>query len=102
MRSLRPFLAILPFFFAACGDKPAPVENVSTGPKPYTLSTCIVSGEALGSMGDPIAIVHEGQEIKFCCDSCLPKFKKDPAKYVAALKAGASAADPVDHSGHNH
>lgn len=36
-------------------------------------------------MGDPIVIVHEGQQIKFCCDSCIPKFEKDPAKYLSKL-----------------
>lgn len=60
--------------------------------KPYPLDTCLVSGEKIGSMGDPIIIHHEGREIKFCCDSCVPKFKKDPAKYLAKL----------DHSNHSH
>jgi YHS domain-containing protein len=53
--------------------------------KSYPLETCLVSGEKLGAMGDPIVINHEGQEIKFCCDSCVPKFKKDPAKYLHKL-----------------
>ena len=52
---------------------------------PYPLDTCLVSGEKLGSMGDPIVINHEGQEIKFCCDTCVPKFKKDPEKYLPKL-----------------
>ncbi|HSP42915.1 MAG TPA: hypothetical protein VLO11_08595, partial [Luteolibacter sp.] len=43
--------------------------------KPYPLETCLVSGEKLGSMGEPVVIQHEGREIKFCCDSCVPKFK---------------------------
>jgi len=30
--------------------------------KPYPLTTCIVSGEKLGGMGDPYVFVHEGQE----------------------------------------
>jgi YHS domain-containing protein len=53
--------------------------------KPYPLETCIVSGEKLGEMGDPVVIVHNGQEIKFCCEKCQPKFEKDPAKYLAKL-----------------
>lgn len=52
---------------------------------PYPLEVCIVSDEKLGSMGDPVVITHEGQEIKFCCDHCIPKFKKDPAKYLSKL-----------------
>ena len=54
--------------------------------KPYPLEVCIVSGEKLGEMGKPIVIVHEGQEIKFCCDKCQPKFEKDPAKYLSKLE----------------
>lgn len=61
----------------------APTDSGAT---PYPLETCVVSGKKLGSMGDPYVIVHEGQEIKFCCDACEPTFKEDPAKYLAELK----------------
>ena len=54
--------------------------------KPYPLDTCLVSDEKLGSMGKPVVFTHEGQEIKLCCKSCRPKFKKDPAKYLKKLK----------------
>lgn len=53
--------------------------------KPYTLDVCIVSGEKLDSMGGPVAKVHEGQEVKFCCKSCVPDFDKEPAKYLTKL-----------------
>jgi YHS domain-containing protein len=36
-------------------------------------------------MGKPVAHVHEGQEVQFCCKSCKPKFDKDPAKYLSKL-----------------
>ncbi|MDA7880869.1 hypothetical protein N9A94_01015 [Akkermansiaceae bacterium] len=52
----------------------------------YPLDTCVVSGKKLGSMGDPFVITHEGIEVRFCCDGCLPTFKKEPAKYLAKLK----------------
>ncbi len=54
--------------------------------KPYPLSTCVVSGEKLDSMGKPYVFVHEGQEIKLCCKGCLPDFKKDPAKYLKKIE----------------
>ena len=53
--------------------------------KPYTLDTCLVTDNALGSMGDPVSIVHEGQEVKFCCKPCVAKFKADPQKYLSKL-----------------
>lgn len=55
------------------------------GVKAYPLETCIVAGSKLGSMGEPTVLVYEGQEVKFCCESCEPKFKADPAKYLAKL-----------------
>lgn len=29
--------------------------------------------------------VHDGQEFKFCCKSCVKDFDKDPAKWHAKL-----------------
>lgn len=52
----------------------------------YPLDICVVSGEKLGSMGEPYVITHEGTEVRFCCDSCLPEFKENPDKYLAKLK----------------
>jgi hypothetical protein len=52
---------------------------------PYTLKTCLVSDEKLGSMGDPYVFVHEGQEIKLCCKSCLKEFSGDPMRFLVKL-----------------
>lgn len=54
--------------------------------KPYPLDTCIVTDNKLGSMGDPVTIVHENQEIKLCCKACEKKFKKEPEKYLKKLE----------------
>jgi len=64
-------------------NKPGSEANADA--KPYPLEVCIVSGEKLGSMGDPVVIVHEGQQIKFCCDHCIPEFNKEPEKYLSKL-----------------
>lgn len=48
--------------------------------------TCPVSGELLGSMGKPIQVTVEGQDLFVCCDSCIETVKEDPAKYIAKLK----------------
>ncbi len=60
-----------------------------TTPKPYPLKTCIVSGEKLGSMGKPAVLVVDGQEVQFCCKSCLKDFNKDPQKYLKEIAAKA-------------
>lgn len=57
----------------------------------YPLTTCVVSGEELGSMGDTIVHQHEGREVRFCCKKCVRKFTADPAKYLAKLDAAAQA-----------
>ncbi len=54
-------------------------------PKPYPLTTCVVSDEKLDGHGKPYVFTHEGREIKMCCKSCLKDFKKDTAKYIKKL-----------------
>lgn len=60
-----------------------PAETQQRIGDPWPLDTCIVSGEKLGSMGDPIILIHEGREVRFCCQGCVGTFKADPAKYLA-------------------
>ena len=54
------------------------------------LNTCVVSGEVLGSMGQPIIIHHEGVEVRLCCKGCVKKFNADPAKYLEKLSCKPS------------
>lgn len=60
--------------------------STSSGAKPYPYDVCIVSGNKLGSMGTPITKVHQGQQIKFCCEPCVEEFDENPAKFMAKLK----------------
>lgn len=64
---------------------------------PYPLANCVVSGEALGSMGDPYVHVHQeagkpDRKVLFCCKGCLKRFNKAPAKYLEKLDAAAKPA----------
>ena len=61
----------------------------ASGVLPYTSEDCIVMGSRLGSMGDPIVRVYEGQEVKFCCEPCIEEFEEDPAFYLEQLRKGA-------------
>jgi len=74
-------LTALPFLTAAEEEKA----------KPYPLKVCIVTGEKLGSMGEPASFVYEGQEIKLCCSHCKPRFDKDPAKHLKKLDESEKA-----------
>ena len=54
--------------------------------KPYTLTTCLVSDEKLGGMGDAYVFTYKDREIKLCCKGCMKAFDKDPAKYIKKLE----------------
>lgn len=54
----------------------------------YKLTTCVVSGEKLGEMGDPVDRVVGNRLVRFCCKGCLKDFDKDPLSYLAKLDDG--------------
>ena len=53
----------------------------------YPLATCVVSGEPLRAIPDRVALLYEGTEVQFCCEHCIADFEKEPAKYMALLRA---------------
>lgn len=55
--------------------------------KTYTAKTCVVSGEALGSMGDPIDMVVGNRLVRLCCKSCVKTFRADAAGYLRKLSS---------------
>lgn len=46
---------------------------------------CPVTDEPLGSMGVPIKVTVEGQDIFICCAGCQNSLENDPEKYLAKL-----------------
>jgi YHS domain-containing protein len=66
-------------------DKARDDRDARHATRPYPLDTCLVSGGKLGSMGEPVTYLYEGQEIRLCCAGCIPRFEKDPAKYMKKL-----------------
>ena len=62
----------------------------TAGVRPYPLDTCVVMGSSLGSMGDPIVKVYDGQQVKFCCAPCIDEFEADPEYYLSMIRE----ADP--------
>jgi hypothetical protein len=51
----------------------------------YPLTTCPVSGEALGSMGEPVNFVQNNRLVRLCCKGCLRSLKRNPAPYISTL-----------------
>jgi YHS domain-containing protein len=79
-----------------------PTFGVENSAKPYPLDKCIVSDEKLGVEGKPVVFVHEGQEIKLCCQDCRKDFDANPSKFLSKLpEAEAPKAEPkkasIDH-----
>ncbi|GJM19466.1 MAG: hypothetical protein DHS20C14_16790 [Phycisphaeraceae bacterium] len=66
----------------------------------YPLTTCIVGGGELGSMGEPTEMVVAGRLFRFCCAGCEPKVVASPAEYIAPIDAAWHAQGrfmPADH-----
>ena len=91
----RSFLAVALVAALGCGEshdhskhdhKAAPAPTAGD----YPLKTCVVSGEALGSMGEPVKVSHEGREIRLCCKNCEKGFQKDPAKFAKMVEDAAA------------
>lgn len=88
-------LALVMGVTLAFADDNAPAtEEVSAAGK-YPLTTCPISGETLGEMGDPVVKVYDGREVKFCCNNCVGPFEKDLAASMQILdeKIYAAAKD---------
>ena len=66
----------------------------SKDPKPYPLTTCLVSGEKIGGHGKPVLLTEGGYEIKLCCADCTKEFKQDTAKFIAKLDKAYKDAKP--------
>ena len=69
-------------------------KTSSAGGGDYALTTCLVSGEDLESMGGAFIHKHEGVTVKFCCEGCVEDFEKDPEKFIAKLEAAKNGELP--------
>ena len=101
MKSFKPTRLVLTLalgLFAAALAHAADTFDLAKAKAAYPLTTCVVSGEPLtdGDMGPPVDYVYkeEGKPdrlVRFCCNMCVKKFKKDPAKYLKVLDDAAAA-----------
>lgn len=85
----------------AADQKAPPAKNEKDN---YPLTTCLVSDEKLGSMGDYVTYVHKeagkpDRVVRLCCDGCIDDFKADPKKFLAKLDTAAKGkAEPAKKS----
>ncbi len=79
------------------------VATVPVSPQQQTAAAiarqkvCPVSGKPLGSMGSPIAVEVDGQDVYVCCAGCVDAVKEDPAQYAGGrLQVVVRRATPAD------
>ena len=107
MKSIVSSLLLSVAMLVAAGSSFAANEKKATPPSEseligkaradYPLKTCLVSDEALGSMGDAVAHVHRAagkpdRVVFMCCEGCIDDFKADPAKYLKKVDDAKSKA----------
>ncbi len=63
----------------------------------YPMTTCPVSNESLGSMGEPVDYVYNNRLVRFCCNGCVRGFKKNPGPVLAALDEAIMAEQLADY-----
>jgi YHS domain-containing protein len=90
-QAFRPAVFLGAVLLSLCLQFAAPTRGLASEAAAYPLKTCVVTDEKLGSMGKAYVHKHEGQEVQFCCKSCLPKFNKDPQKYLKKVEEAAKA-----------
>lgn len=67
--------------------------------RPYQLSTCVVSGEQIGSMGEGRSIVVGEQEVTVCCTGCFKKLAAKPEHYLSKMKRLEAEATQAEAEG---
>jgi hypothetical protein len=66
----------------------APPGGPATAAAPYGgQKTCPVTGEELGSMGEPVPVTLKGKTVYVCCRGCAGKAQAEPDKTLAAVAA---------------
>jgi YHS domain-containing protein len=58
----------------------------------YPLTTCVVSGRKLDSMGEPVKLVLDGMLVELCCDKCTAKATANAAAMAQKVREAAFAA----------
>ena len=86
-------------FDAAPGDFVPAVDEklIEAQSGSYPLETCPVSGDKLGSMGEPVDALAGHRLVKLCCPGCRAELDADPAAAVEKVDAAIIAAQKPDY-----
>lgn len=62
----------------------------------YPLTTCPISNEPLGGMGEPMDVVVGGRLVRLCCSGCLDDLRADPARHIETIDKARAEAKKVE------
>lgn len=91
MKQILALVLLCSVFIITCGRKEEgktdqPKENPRTGEASAMLNShCMVESDQ--EVDTDVTLVLDGKTYAFCCEECIPKFQKEPAKYIAAYEA---------------
>ena len=63
----------------------------------YPLDYCLITGEQLGTMGNPVIRTYNSRQINFCCDQCPATFEQDQERYLAQHDAAIIEGQVADY-----
>jgi YHS domain-containing protein len=72
-------------------------ESLKSGPAPYPLVTCPITGQKLGSMGAPLSRTYGNREVRFCCAGCPAQFEKNLKANLLKLDKAIAADQKPDY-----
>ena len=78
---------------AGCSGQQSADQAAKSGAaasKPYTLQWCVVSGEKLGEMGEPVTRVYGDRTVTFCCKACIKEFEQDQSRFLARIDSASA------------
>lgn len=81
-------LVVLFLILVSSGCSNSSVDKEGDEAAFYPVDFCVVTGNDFDEDSGmiPYTHIHEGITIKFCCKPCLPKFQKNPEKYLVILE----------------
>lgn len=63
---------------------PATQPSAAADAKPINKFCAVDTGNPIDAT--VATVTYKGKVIGFCCEDCIPKFNKDPEKYMASIK----------------
>ncbi|MFN0059255.1 MAG: hypothetical protein ACKVX7_12415 [Planctomycetota bacterium] len=68
----------------------------------YPIETCVVSGEKLGGMGEPVNMVIGNRLVRLCCGACKKAVMADPLTHLAKLSGDGKGKKPTTEKPAGH